>query len=717
MNRRKFLQAAGFGAGGLATISSKAQAMTGFILASSAFDLDFDRSTGAITSIVHPHDTARMNWTSSRENAPWQAESLRWGLGYTDLGGPTMHRRWWQIPSQMNVAADQRSMSVVYLVGDLKLEVSRSLDEDSFHESYVFSNVGSKLLRIDSEAGRGTAIALPFNDHYTSATDVLEHRAHTHIWCGESSSWIACMRMGGRPPHLGLVLTEGALWSYSIADRDQITSSNTRGNFLFHPSIHTLKAGESYAVGWRCFWHTGWPDFFAQAQSRSRQFMRLETDHATFHPGETVAVRFTGQQSDGARFEEDLPFKASGLGEKTLQLRYGNGFRTKAVINVCPPLHELVRSRVHFITAKQQINDPDDPLYGAYLVYDNQMEEVVRRDWGNDRNEGRERVGMGVLIARWLQQNLDADPAISASLARYYDFVSTKLQEPDGTVLNGVYSKEVRLYNWPWVAQFHLEMAKLTGSPECLARFVKTIESYYANGGERFYAIGLPVFEGLTVLKATDRTVDYAKVRRLFESHAERIMATGRNYPASEVNFEQSIVGPAAILLLELCRASGELRWLEGGKVQLAMLELFNGRQPDHHLYEIAIRHWDDYWFGKANMWGDTQPHYWSSLTAVAFAHYAAITGETSYSARAETIIRNNLSLFSASGRGSAAFVYPASVNGQQAHFYDVYANDQDWALVHGLIVEACKKPQAVAVPIDVSVDSAIKAKFGRSSA
>ena len=633
-----------------------------------------------------------MNWISSRENAAWQPESLRWGLGYTDLGRPPMHRVWWQNPVELTMNSTDRSMSVTYVEGDLMVRVSRSLHGDSLEERYVFSNTGARTLGIGDGGNLGTAIALPFNDHYTSAADVLEHRAHTHIWCGESSSWVAALRMGGRPPHLGLVLTEGAIHAYSVTGRDQTTSSNTRGIFLFHPALHELKPGQSYAVGWQCFWHKGWEDFFRQAQTRSRQFMRLEMKHATAYTGETVYVRITGQQAEGAHFDVDVPYTANSVGEKTLHLRYGDGLTTRAVVNVAPVLHDVIRSRVSFITAKQQVKNPKDPLDGAYLVYDNQMEAIVRKDWGTDHNEGRERVGMGVLIARWLQHKPDADPELRSSLDRYYAFVSDKLQKADGTVLDSVGSKQTRLYNWPWVAQFHLEMAKLSGSDDSLTNFVATVESYYANGGERFYAIGLPVFEGLTALKAASRNEDYERVRRLFENHGVRFAANGVHYPSSEVNFEQSIVAPAAILLLELHRATGEPRWLEAGKLQLEMLELFNGRQPDHHLHEIAIRHWDDYWFGKARMWGDTQPHYWSTLTAVAFAHYSKITGEESYNSRAETIVRNNLSLFSADGRGSAAFVYPASVNGQQAHFYDAYANDQDWALVHALIVEESKE-------------------------
>jgi len=162
-------------------------------------------------------------------------------------------------------------------------------------------------------------------------------------------------------------------------------------------------------------------------------------------------------------------------------------------------------------------------------------------------------------------------------------------------------------------------------------------------------------------------------------------MAQGTNYPTSEVNYEQSIVAPAALILLELHQATGEAAWLQGARPHLALLDLFEGRQPDHHLHGISIRHWDGYWFGKARMWGDTFPHYWSGLNAIAWQIYGQAIGERQWQARARTTLRNNLSLFSADGHASAAFIYPTTVNGRPGYFADAYANDQDWTLVHAL--------------------------------
>jgi hypothetical protein len=103
--------------------------------------------------------------------------------------------------------------------------------------------------------------------------------------------------------------------------------------------------------------------------------------------------------------------------------------------------------------------------------------------------------------------------------------------------------------------------------------------------------------------------------------------------------------------------------------------------QPDYHLNNIAIRHWDGFWFGKRETWGDVFPHYWSMLSAIAFNLYAECTGNIEYRTKAEIIARNNLCLFFEDGSASCAYIYPNKVNGIEAKFYDPFANDQDWAL------------------------------------
>jgi hypothetical protein len=164
------------------------------------------------------------------------------------------------------------------------------------------------------------------------------------------------------------------------------------------------------------------------------------------------------------------------------------------------------------------------------------------------------------------------------------------------------------------------------------------------------------------------------------------------DYPRAEVNYEQSIVGPAVQLLAELYLATGENRYLEGAKMQMPLLEAFAGRQPDSRLYEISIRHWDDFWFGKHRVYGDTMPHYWSAINALAFAYYGIATKDAEWLQRADAVVKGNLSLFTPDGAGSAAHLHAFATNGQRGERNDPWANDQDWALVYLLMMRALSK-------------------------
>ncbi|MBD8546769.1 hypothetical protein [Sphingomonas sp. CFBP 8760] len=674
------------------------QPKDGLLLESSVFRISIDRNTGALISIINPTDTAAMSWVGGPQNAPWQPRSSLWGLGFADLGAGQLHRGRWGEPTSIRQIGNT-GVVISYQLGSLLVEVDRKLVGDALEESYIFRNTGNKPISMRERGKASLAIYMPCNDHYTSATDVLENRAHAHIWTGGSSSWIAMLRMGGRAPHLGLVVTQGALDGYSIEDRDQVTLSNTRGTILVHPAIDTLQPGQSATVSWTMFWHKGWQDFFAQALRRSQQMVRIDASDWTSFPGETSTLTFQGQLGSSPALkigDISVPLRrtskgwqanvaAGEVGEHIATLRYGSGLATRAVLNTVPDLRTTVAARVEFIAQRQQWHKAGDPWDGAYIVFDNEADVPARWERASDRNSGRERVGMGVLLAKWLAETKSPNVEIRHSLDRYYSFVCSHLQREDGYVFDDADQPRKRLYNWPWVMQLHLAMSGLTQDAAPLRRFAATVESFYREGGVEFYPIGLPVAEGLQALNAAGMMAEHARISALFVQHGDRLMQRGTQYPASEVNYEQSIVAPAAIILLELHQATGNVKWLRGAQPHIELLELFDGQQPDHHLNGISIRHWDGYWFGKAKMWGDTFPHYWSSLNALAWDMQGRATGDRRWQPMARKTLRNNLSLFTADGRASAAFIYPTTVNGRPGYFADPYANDQDWTLVHAL--------------------------------
>jgi hypothetical protein len=88
------------------------------------------------------------------------------------------------------------------------------------------------------------------------------------------------------------------------------------------------------------------------------------------------------------------------------------------------------------------------------------------------------------------------------------------------------------------------------------------------------------------------------------------------------------------------------------------------------------------YWFGARERWGDVMPHHWAAVTAWAWALRGAADNDQHWRDRAAQLSLATLHTFTADGRASAAFVYPAMVNGSNEHRFGPPANDQDWALV-----------------------------------
>ncbi len=113
----------------------------------------------------------------------------------------------------------------------------------------------------------------------------------------------------------------------------------------------------------------------------------------------------------------------------------------------------------------------------------------------------------------------------------------------------------------------------------------------------------------------------------------------------------------------------------------LRWLRAFGGPQPHVRLPDIGIRHRDGYWFGIDPQWGDTFPHYWSVLTAVALRQLPEALRTADTERVAGAIFAANLADFGPDGRETCAFLMPSRVDGRPAHRPDPLMNDQDWAL------------------------------------
>lgn len=592
-------------------------------------------------------------------------------------------------PYQMNWLREDYAYAEVTCPKELECKVDNQKEGDVLRTEITVTNVGNKPFI--SHVG-DIAIALPLQDRYENSDVCLKYRCHTHIFCGENISYVMALRMGGEAPHLGMVLTKGSLAGYSIK-RNMENMSNDRGCFLLHPSPMEFEPGESMKICWIIFPHNGKDDFFAR-MDRLTRFVKIEAEHYVLFLGEKCKVKIMPSfipkrvTVDGAELcPENGSYSfwvdADRCGERKLDICVDE-IHTWCRLFVQEKPETLAARRCQFIACNQQYYGKIKGLKGAYLAYDNEESFSVYIP-ENDYNGGRERIGMGNLISRYLKgKEPENGDYLNESLQGYLAYVERELVETEtGRVCNdmGMDDSYKRLYNAPWFATFFCELYLQYGRKEFLTYACRIVKRFYEEGGIHFYPIEMPIVMLDQALRAAGMEEEAEEMKALFIRHGDQMIETGLHYPAHEVNYEQSIVAPAADILLKVYQLTGDDRYLQAGRQQVQVLELFNGMQPDYHLYETAIRHWDGYWFGKRKMFGDTFPHYWSALTGNVFEMYGKITGDEGYLKRAEDSRRGVLPLIFPDGSASCAYVYPYSVNGVRAEYYDPYANDQDWGL------------------------------------
>jgi hypothetical protein len=622
---------------------------------SNPWEIEIDAATGALARLAHPADPEGMNWVCGRRENAWFPRSYGWGLGHVAMPGYPAAPRW-EEPAELG------GLNVRYRVGRLDISVTRTVRGEFLDESFLFQNNSEEELPI-----WGIGLCTPFNDNYPDAPTCVSKRCHAHIWCGGHVAYVCALRMGARAPHLGWVLTRGKIGGYSIHGRGlQTAGSNTRGIIILNAEGATLQPGESLELAATMFWHQGWDDFLTIARTIPG-FVEVTADCYTLVGAEEPEIRISEpgavvgeavMEIDGERIPVHLP----------------DGRETWLRVQRIADVGMRVQARAAFIAEKQIVREVEDPLHGAILSYDNDTRARFHNPKWPDQGEGREHVGMGVLLAQAGKRWNDAVFLEAAELNRH--FVRKHLQDADGTVFDSARDHTTqRLYNYPWVAQLHLELGDLQS---CL----RTFQQYYARGGANFYAFPIPMLDAVNAFRSAGQFAEAEELLGLFRGHADRIVAIGTDIPAHEVNYEQTIIGPATLIPLEVYLLTHEEKYLQCAESFLPLLDAFNGRQPDHHLHDIAIRHWDGFWFGRLKLWGDTFPHYWSALTGWVFYRYWQATGQESYRQRGREILLGNLSAFRPDGSASCAYLYPDAINGNPARCWDPLANDQDWAMV-----------------------------------
>ncbi|MEG1904974.1 MAG: six-hairpin glycosidase [Bacteroidales bacterium] len=642
-----------------------------------------------------------MNWILRCDTTQYKSigSEYQWGLGGVALVTPTETQN-------VNWVFDRHGC---FENGLIKICVSRKLIQGNsvLQEEYRFTNISGNPIML-----KDLYVNTPMNDNYPDATTCMQSRVNAHIWSSGDVVYINGIQMSGTPPHFGLVMHDSSFKGdgYEIFGRSRTADgwSNNRGIIALDFKDKQLQPGESAVLSWDIFSHRSHKDFFNKAEKLG--MLRLEADRYTYELGDICKIDLiapkgcnpTGFDVDGKAYslvkekgKYSVRFKTENLGNNLVTVFYDNGKYTTAEVQVISSEAGLVDKRVNFIIDNQQYQNKGDKRYGAYMVYDNEENKIFLNDKPSssyyDRDEGAERLGMGLLVA--LQYQDTKDEKLLNSLNKYIRFVRNQLQTEDYTTYS-TYRHEGRnrAYNYPWIAHLYVEMYKCTGQKSYLLDCYQTMRAMYRHFGHGFYAFDIPVYESITLLRKEEFHAQADTLLTDYKAAADIYLKNGTNYPPHEVNYEQTIVSPLILLLTQLDMLTGDPRYMAEVEKHMPLLEAFSGFQPSHHLNEIGIRHWDGYWFGKREFWGDTFPHYWSAMTGMCYAYYAKCSGNEEYKKRAENVVRNNFSQFFEDGKASCAYLYPNRVNKQPAKFYDPYANDQDFALVFYKMIKNLNK-------------------------
>ena len=259
--------------------------------------------------------------------------------------------------------------------------------------------------------------------------------------------------------------------------------------------------------------------------------------------GKTLAQYGLGA-ADGSMAGENqvymYEFTAREPGEKVFHVAV-DGICTWCRILVQERPEQLAGKRCRFIVNKQQYHGPLSQLAGAYLAYDNEEQRLVYTP-ENDYNGGRERVGMGALMAKYLQlygsslEGVNDSDTLKKSLKEYEAYALRELADVTaGKVYNDIGRDDSfkRLYNAPWFIVFLVELYELYKDKKYLTDACRCVRVFYEEGGFDFYPISLPVVELYQALMKAQMPEMAEEMKRLFTRHAERIRALGVFYPPS----------------------------------------------------------------------------------------------------------------------------------------------------------------------------------------
>jgi len=656
------------------------------------FHAVFDDETGYLTQLIATSDNAKMNWVL--ENSTWGKVS-----GFAVEGVQVCE-------DKIIITAQGNEIDSI----GLSLKIERALSQDGYQETYTITNQTATEFWVNQET---FGIYFSFASIFLSSNPLAEQIAKNcmaHVFCGYNSCWICAKKLDGSGQHLFIRMTEGDICDYSI-DRDLSRTnkgSDFRGDILLNPTPCVLAEGEEKSYVFR---YTFTDEKLQDVLSAQTDFINVTAD--TYTQFLSRPIYFTAEYAGGIQQArvicngEDVAFTTEGnkikwttvgtvAGEQRFDV-YINGRHTYALVNFIENLDIILKKRASFIAEKQQFTKPGSHLDGAYLIYDDVEKTQFYSHSFLDRNAGRERIAMGVVVLRQLQKKQDA--FLMESAKKHLAFVERELFDSEqGIAYNHLPKNNSwnRGFNYPWFSVYFKEWYSVTGDTKYLIRaakcliwyFVVTKCEYDGQLAEVYPIVQMLEKEGLSALADEIRQ----QIRRVAENYAHNAASS----IADECTYVQECPNNRCVYASQAYLLFGERKYLEEATRQKNMAEAFYACQPDYHLNAISVRYWDRFWFGKKRQYGDLYPHYWSALMGWMYGWYEKASGEDWKQIR-EEVLKNNLCLYRTDGFASNNYLFPYKITMYRSDqtyqspylptgtFYgkclDEWSNDQDWAL------------------------------------
>ncbi|HCJ01489.1 MAG TPA: hypothetical protein DHV31_01220 [Clostridiales bacterium] len=538
---------------------------------------------------------------------------------------------------------------------------------------YHFKNKGKQAVDL---AEGDIGIYLPFQDAFDRPDLSLRRRVHAHVRA-QGVTHVFCERYSGDMPSLGVVMTQGECYSYSL---ERSVGKGARGDILLNLPAMRLEVNGEYVCELLVFSCHDRNDFFRKTESYG--LLTATADKLCVEEGEEI--RFCSSRAISLKTEEqtllfdqgECTLCPAGVGEHQAVITMG---AQSLIVSYYVYPRDLMEKRAHFVLKKQRRSS--GPFSGAFTAYDHSTGKyVIRRGVRSPFSLGGYRaapllfllheMGKGVLSAEMAER-------VKESVA-FYDREIYR----GGEVADDVNGKRARFfkkyYHYPLFAAIKYEEYLATKKQECLLQSAVILSNLYKSGS--VYEV-TPALMVVKALREIGKQKVAEELTELISAAADKLIASGNKYASFKgLPYGPEIVYGALSTLLDAYLLTGKEYYLLTSKEHLARLKTFSFPSlsfATNGVPEIFQRD------RKNGLTYDMSPHFTAVHFATVYEKYYQASGEGESREDAERILRACLSLFDQDGASYRSRAAARLVNGFSLPAKEEISCGEDIVLYH----------------------------------